>query len=183
MGFESDAELIEVHGGDAAIVFLGGDIDETLASKVVQSLYKHRAAGKTEVTLFISSGGGMLSASVAIADAVRACRDYGMEVHGLVTGMCASGAVFPLLECSTRKATPMSVLMVHGMVDTIHGDQQNQKIQQALNDKLVEQHIEYFASKTKRTEPEYWRPILESATPHYYMADEAVVEGIVDAVI
>ena len=182
MGFESDSDQVEVLCIETATVFLAGEIDDVLSSRVVQAIGRLRAMGKESLTLLISSPGGSVYAGYAIADAVKAARVAGVEVHGVVTGEAASAAIFPLLECSTRQANAMSVLMVHGMTDTVRGDHQDIEAVQRLNSKMIEQQARLLANHTAQ-DAEYWQKILKSRLPQYYLADEAVAEGLVHDII
>jgi ATP-dependent Clp protease protease subunit len=95
------------------IVFLGRPIDDTVANLMVaQLLYLEAEDPEKDVTLYINSPGGSVTAGLAIYDAMQYIR---CDVQTVCIGQCASmGAV--LLAAGTngkRQILPHSRVMIH----------------------------------------------------------------------
>lgn len=167
-------------------VFLTDEIEGD--SKVVQdalaALYAYgseRFVTKEEITpvqLVITSPGGDLWLSQALADAVEYVQ-LTRPVHALVTGCAMSGAMWPLIVCQRRSMTRDAVLMVHGLSEGGHWDVKGQKNEARLNTELVKRQADFFAKYTRR-DADYWLPILEDNSPNYYFGPEALEIGLVD---
>ncbi|MFD3534946.1 ClpP family protease [Streptomyces sp. NPDC058664] len=84
---------------ESRIVFLGTPIDETSANDVIaQLLYLDHAAPDQDVSLYINSPGGSVSAMTAIHDTMRSLH---CDVATTCLGQAASTAA-PLLAAGTR---------------------------------------------------------------------------------
>lgn len=175
------SDIQEVVCEEAALVHLGDEIDSALASKVIRGLYKLQAAGKTDVTLLITSVGGEVGPAHAIADAVHDLQRQGVHVRGRVFGEAYSAAIWPLVACQTRSITPYSMLMVHGLTHYSSGDARNLDAEKHANDKLIHIQAGILARRT-RLSHDHWLPILRDRVPVFYTAEEALHVGLVDAV-
>ncbi|MBE6692734.1 MAG: ATP-dependent Clp protease proteolytic subunit [Ruminococcaceae bacterium] len=95
------------------IVFIGEPITDTVASLVVaQLLYLESQDPEKEISLYINSPGGSISAGMAIYDTMNYIK---CPVSTICIGMCASMAAV-LLACGDkgrRIALPHSKIMIH----------------------------------------------------------------------
>lgn len=95
------------------IVFIGEPITDTVASLVVaQLLYLESVDREKEISLYINSPGGSISAGMAIYDTMNFIK---CPVSTICIGMCASMAAV-LLACGEkgrRIALPHSKIMIH----------------------------------------------------------------------
>lgn len=95
------------------IVFIGEPINDTVASLVVaQLLYLESQDPEKEISLYINSPGGSISAGMAIYDTMNYIK---CPVSTICIGMCASMAAV-LLACGEkgrRIALPHSKIMIH----------------------------------------------------------------------
>ncbi len=95
------------------IVFIGEPINDTVASLVVaQLLYLESQDAEKEISLYINSPGGSISAGMAIYDTMNYIK---CPVSTICIGMCASMAAV-LLACGEkgrRIALPHSKIMIH----------------------------------------------------------------------
>ncbi len=95
------------------IVFIGEPITDTVASLVVaQLLYLESQDSEKEISLYINSPGGSISAGMAIYDTMNYIK---CPVSTICIGMCASMAAV-LLACGDkgrRIALPHSKIMIH----------------------------------------------------------------------
>ena len=167
----------------ARIVQLNGEIDEFVSRRVIGGLYQlHGIDRDAAITLLISSEGGLLLDAQAIADAIADVQHRGTPIVGRVHGQAMSAAILPLLACSHRETSPDALLMVHGMTtDAGLNDLRNQEAELAVNNRLTSRMAAGLALRTAR-DIGYWLPLLHDRLPHYFFAEEALAEGLVDEV-
>ncbi len=95
------------------IVFLGGEIDDDLANIIVaQLLFLEMDDPDQDISLYINSPGGSVTAGMAIYDTMRYLK---CEVSTLCIGMAASMGAFLLAAGAKgkRKALPNAEIMIH----------------------------------------------------------------------
>ncbi len=162
------------------IVFLGDEIDDGLANSVVaQMLFLESESPERDISLYINSPGGSVSAGLAIYDTMRFVK---CDVSTIVVGMAASMAAV-LLTAGTkgkRVALPNSRVMIHQPLGGAQGQASDIEIQareivrtkELLND-IIARHTGQTMEKVKAdTDRDYWMS-----------AQEALSYGIVDRVI
>ena len=95
------------------IVFLGGPIDDHVANIVIaQLLFLQSEDPKKEISLYINSPGGSVTATLAIVDTMNHIKN---DVSTVCVGIAASGAAL-ILSAGTkgkRLALPNSEVMIH----------------------------------------------------------------------
>ncbi len=95
------------------IVFLGGEItDETANLVVAQLLFLEMEDPDSDISLYINSPGGSVTAGMAIYDTMRYIRP---QVRTVCVGMAASMGAFLLMagEKGKRLALPNAEVMIH----------------------------------------------------------------------
>ena len=95
------------------IVFLGSAIDDNVANVVVaQLLFLERENPDADISLYINSPGGSVTAGMAIYDTMNYVR---CQVRTVCIGMAASMGAFLLMagEKGKRLALPNSEVMIH----------------------------------------------------------------------
>jgi len=95
------------------IVFLSGEIDDDTANLVVaQMLFLEMENPDADISLYINSPGGSVTAGMAIYDTMNYIK---CNVRTVVIGMAASMAAFLLMagEKGKRLALPNSEVMIH----------------------------------------------------------------------
>lgn len=95
------------------IVFLGGEIDDNLANLVVaQLLFLEMEDPDADISLYINSPGGSVTAGMAIYDTMQYIKP---QVRTVCLGMAASMGAFLLMagEPGKRLALPNSEVMIH----------------------------------------------------------------------
>ncbi len=162
------------------IIILSEEVNDTTASLVVaQLLYLEGQDPKKDISLYINSPGGSVSAGFAIYDTMNYIK---CDVSTICLGMAASMGAF-LLSAGTkgkRLALPNSEIMIHQPLGGSQGQatdiaiQANQilKIKKKLNTILAEntgKPIEVIEKDTERD--------------NYMTAQEAMEYGIIDKVI
>ena len=103
------------------IVFLGGPIDDTVANIVIaQLLFLQSEDPKKEISLYINSPGGSVTAGLAIVDTMNHIKN---EVSTVCVGIAASMAAV-ILSSGTkgkRMALPNSEVMIHQPLGGVEG--------------------------------------------------------------
>lgn len=162
------------------IVFLGGEIDDNLANLVVaQLLFLEMENPEEEISLYINSPGGSVTAGMAIYDTMQYIK---CDVSTICLGMAASMGAFLLAGGTKGKrfALPNAEIMIHqpsggakGQATEIQIAAENiLKTKARLNRILSEntgKPIEVVAADTERD--------------NYMTAQEAMDYGLIDAVI
>ena len=95
------------------IVFLGGEIDDNVANLVVaQLLFLEMEDPDADISLYINSHGGSVTAGMAIYDTMQYIKP---QVRTVCIGMAASMGAFLLMagEKGKRLALPNSEVMIH----------------------------------------------------------------------
>lgn len=132
------------------IVFIGEPINDTVASLVVaQLLYLESQDPEKEISLYINSPGGSISAGMAIYDTMNYIK---CPVSTICIGMCASMAAV-LLACGEkgkRIALPHSKIMIHQPLINGHFQDQttNLEIEAAEMERIRSMLNELLASVT-----------------------------------
>lgn len=95
------------------IIFLGSEIDDTVANSVVaQMLFLETENPDADISLYINSPGGSVTAGMAIYDTMHYIK---CPVRTVCIGMAASMGAFLLMsgEKGKRLALPNSEVMIH----------------------------------------------------------------------
>ena len=164
------------------IVFIGETINDTVASLVVaQLLYLESQDPEKEISLYINSPGGSISAGMAIYDTMNYIK---CPVSTICIGMCASMAAV-LLACGEkgrRIALPHSKIMIHQPLINGHFQDQttNLEIEAAEMERIRKMINELLAGATGKD-----ISVIEKDTDrnNYMDALAAKEYGIVDKVL
>ena len=162
------------------IVFLGGEINDDVANLVVaQLLFLEMENPDSDISLYINSPGGSVTAGMAIYDTMNYIK---CDVRTVCIGMAASMGAFLLMagQKGKRLALPNSEIMIHQPLGGARG--------QATEIKIVADHILKTREKLNRILAENTgRSIEEIARDterdNYLTAQEAMEYGLVDKVI
>ncbi|MEM8608440.1 MAG: ATP-dependent Clp endopeptidase proteolytic subunit ClpP [Myxococcota bacterium] len=162
------------------IIFLGTPINDFVANAVIaQLLYLESEDADKEITIYINSPGGMVSAGLAIYDTIRYVR---CPVSTVCLGQAASMGAF-LLAAGTkglRRALPHSRIMIHQPLGGYQGQASDIEIhakeilntKQRLNE-ILAQHTGQDVEKVRQ----------DTERDKFLSAMEAKEYGIVDDVI
>ncbi len=162
------------------IIFLTGPIEDHMASVIIAELLFLEAENpKKEVSMYINSPGGVVTAGLAIYDTMQFIKP---KVSTLCVGQAASMGSLLLCagEANARYALPNARIMVHqpsggfqGQAsDIVRHAEDIMKVKKRLND-IYAQHTGKDYDSIERT--------LDR--DHFMSADEAKEFGIVDHVI
>ena len=161
------------------IVFITGEINDAVANTVVaQLLYLEAKAPQKDITIYINSPGGSVSAGLAIYDTMNY---ISCDVVTICIGMAASMGAF-LLSSGTkgkRYSLPSSEIMIHQPLGGAQGQASDIKIQAEHILKTKKKLNTILAANTGRSFDE-----IEKATDrdNYLSADEALVYGLIDKI-
>ena len=162
------------------IIVLSEDVNDTSASLVVaQLLYLEGQDPDKDISLYINSPGGSISAGMAIHDTMQYIK---CDVSTICMGMAASMGAFLLASGTKGKrfALPNAEIMIHqpsagtqGKVTDMEIDVEHfLKIKQRLN-KILSENTGKPVEQVK----------ADSERDHWMVAEEAREYGLVDKVI
>lgn len=162
------------------IIFLGEEVTDVSASLIVsQLLFLESEDPNKDISLYINSPGGSVTAGMAIYDTMQYIK---CDVSTICLGMAASMGAFLLAGGTKGKrfALPNSTIMIHQPSGGAQG--------QATEIQIVADHI----AKTKRTLNEILAAntgqpleVVEKDTDrdNYMSAEEALAYGLIDGVV
>ncbi len=162
------------------IIFLSGPVTDALANTVIaQLLFLENEDSKKDITIYINTPGGSVSAGLAIYDTMQYVKPH---VSTVCVGIAASmGAV--LLAAGTkgkRFSLPNSEILLHQVMGGAQGQaseieitaRQILKIKDRLNKILVKHTGQTLSKIEKDTDRDF-----------YLSAPEAKDYGVIDAII
>lgn len=162
------------------IVFIDGEINDATADlAVAQILFLESENPEKDISIYINSPGGSVTAGLAIYDTMQYVK---CDIQTICMGQAASmGAI--LLAGGTagkRYALPSSRVMIHQPWGGVQGQESDISIQAKEIIRLKKLSIEYFAHHTKKSIDE----VAKDMERDYYMsAQDALAYGIVDHVM
>jgi ATP-dependent Clp protease, protease subunit len=162
------------------IVFIDGEIADVTADLIVaQLLYLDAQDPEKDISLYINSPGGSVTAGLAIYDTIQYLRS---PVQTICLGQAASmGAL--LLTCGAsgkRFALPSSRVLVHQPWGGVQGQASDIGIQAREIIRLKKLTIEYFSKHTGKS----LETVSADMERDFFMsAEEAVAYGLVDAIL
>lgn len=162
------------------IIMLCDEVNDTTASLVVaQLLYLEGQDPDKDISLYINSPGGSISAGMAIYDTMNYIK---CDVSTICIGMAASMASFLLSSGAKGKrfALPNSEIMIHQPLGGMQG--------QASDIKIHADHIIAIREKMNRmlseqTGKSYEEICRDTDRDNFMIAKEAMEYGLVDKVI
>ncbi len=162
------------------IVFLDGEINDLTADLVVaQMLFLEGQDPEKDISLYINSPGGSVTAGLAIYDTMQYIK---CDVQTICLGQAASMAALILTAGSPAKrlALPSSRILIHQPWGGAQGQARDIGIQAKEILRLKKMTIEYFARHADKGVDQ----IAADMERDFYMsAEDAVKYGIVDRVL
>jgi ATP-dependent Clp protease protease subunit len=161
------------------IIFLSGEIDDAVANTVVaQLIYLEAKDPAKDISLYINSPGGSVTAGLAIYDTMNYVK---CDVSTICIGMAASMGAFLLSSGAKGKryALPNSEIMIHQPLGGAQG--------QASDIKIAAEHILRTKLKLNTILAENSGKPLEQVEKdtdrdNYLSANEALEYGLIDKV-
>jgi len=162
------------------IIFLGEEINEVTASLVVaQLLFLESEDPDKDISIYINSPGGVISAGMAIYDTMQYIKP---DVSTICVGMAASMAAF-LLSAGTkgkRYVLPNSEVMIHQPLGGMQGQAEDLRIHADHIIRIREKMNRILAANTGQP---YEKVAADTDRDNYLTAEEAVAYGLADKVV
>ncbi len=162
------------------IIFLGTEVNDDVANAIIaQMLFLESSDPDKEITLYINSPGGSITAGLAIYDTMQYVR---APVATVCLGQAASMAAWILAAGAKglRKCLPNGRIMIHQPLGGIRGQATDIEIHAREILKLREQMNTILANHTGQT-PD--RIKEDTERDRYLSAEEAKEYGLIDEVI
>jgi ATP-dependent Clp protease protease subunit len=159
------------------IIFVTGPVEDGMASLIVaQLLFLESENPKKEISLYINSPGGVVTAGLAIYDTMQFIRP---PVATLCTGQAASMGSLLLAagEKGMRATLPNATVMVHQPSGGFQGQATDILIHARYTENLKRRLNEIYEKHTGRTYDEIEKALERD---NFLTAEEAVAFGIVD---
>ena len=161
------------------IIFLGSAIDDNVANVVVaQLLFLERENPDADISLYINSPGGSVTAGMAIYDTMNYVR---CPVRTVCVGLAASMGAFLLMagEKGKRLALPNSEVMIHQPSGGAQGQATDVRIQAEWLLKTKQKMNRLMAEMTGKPLEQIE---LDVERDHFMNAQEALEYGIIDEI-
>ena len=162
------------------IIFLGGPITDVVANAVIaQLLFLESQDVKNDIKLYINSGGGSVSAALAIYDTMQYVKP---DVSTICVGVAASAAALLMAAGAKGKrySLPNSEMLIHQVMGGAEGQateieiaaKQILKIKQKTNEILAKHTGQKLDKIEHDTDRDFWMT-----------AEEAKDYGLIDEII
>ncbi len=162
------------------IVFIDGEINDLTADLVIaQLLFLESQDPSRDISIYINSPGGMVTAGLAIYDTIQHIKP---DVQTICIGQASSMAAL-LLACGTkgkRAALPSSRILIHQPWGGVSGQASDISLQAREIIRLKKLTVEYFALHSGQS----IEKVASDMERDFYMsAQEAQEYGIVDTIM
>ena len=161
------------------IVFLGGEIDDNVANLVVaQLLFLEMDNPDSDISLYINSPGGSVTAGMAIYDTMNYIK---CDVRTVCIGMAASMGAFLLMAGTKGKrlALPNSEIMIHQPLGGARGQATDVAIHAEWLMKTKQKMTRMMADMTGQDIEKVKRDVERD---YFMSAQEGLEYGIIDEI-
>ncbi len=161
------------------IVFLNGEVNDVSANIVIaQLIYLEAKDPDKDISLYINSPGGSVSAGMGIFDTMNFIRP---DVSTICVGMAASMGAFLLAAGAKGKriSLPNSEIMIHQPLGGAQGQATDIVIQAEHINKIKKKMTSILAENTGKPFEEVAKDVERD---HYMSAQEALEYGLIDKV-
>ena len=161
------------------IVFLGTDVNDTIANQLAAQILYLDGQGDEDIWLYINSPGGSISAGMAIYDTMQF---VGADVGTVCMGLAASMGQFLLCAgaAGKRYALPHAQIMMHQPSGGIQGQASDIAIQAERMVYIKRLMAERIAHHTGQTIEQIE---ADSERDRWFTSDQAKDYGIIDRVV
>ncbi|MCR4953825.1 MAG: ATP-dependent Clp protease proteolytic subunit [Treponema sp.] len=162
------------------IIFIDGEInDETADLAVAQILFLESENPDKDISIYINSPGGSVTAGLAIYDTMQYVK---CDIQTICMGQAASMAAILLAggTAGKRYALPSSRVMIHQPRGGVEGQESDISILAKEIIRLKKLSIEYLAHHTKKPVEQ----VAQDVERDFFMsAEDAVNYGVIDHVM
>lgn len=162
------------------IIILSEEVNDTTASLVVaQMLYLEAQDPDKDISLYINSPGGSVTAGMAIFDTMNFVK---CDVSTICIGMAASMGAFLLAAGAKGKryALPNSEIMIHQPLGGFQGQASDIKIHADLILSIRERLNRILAEKTGKS---YEQVCIDTERDNFLTAEGALQYGLIDKIM
>jgi ATP-dependent Clp protease, protease subunit len=162
------------------IIFLGSPVDDDVANVVIaQLLFLEAEDADKDITFYINSPGGVVTAGLAIYDTMQYVKN---DIATLCMGQAASMGALLLAAGAPEKryALPNARIMIHQPTGGFHGQASDIDIHAREILRMREDLNQILAKHTKQT---IKKIRVDTERDNFMSASEAVKYGIIDKVL
>ena len=160
------------------IIFVGTQIDDDVANVIqAQLLYLQSLDDKADISLYLNTPGGIVSAGLGIYDTMQLIRP---NVNTICTGLAASMGSILLVAGKERSILPHAKVMIHQPLGGATGQASDILIEAEEIRKCRDELCNILSEHTKQP---FDRIFQDMDRDHWFTAQEAVDYGLVDKIL
>ena len=160
------------------IIFIGTEIDNDVANVIqAQLLYLQSLDDKADISLYLNTPGGIVSAGLGIYDTMQIISP---KVNTICTGLAASMGSILLAAGEERSILPHARVMIHQPLGGVTGQASDIIIEAEEIRKCRDELCNILAEHTKQP---FDKVFQDMDRDHWFTAQEAVDYGLVDKIL
>ena len=160
------------------IIFIGTSIDDDVANVIqAQLLYLQSLDDKADISLYLNTPGGIVSAGLGIYDTMQIISP---KVNTICTGLAASMGSILLSAGEKRSILPHARVMIHQPLGGVTGQASDIIIEAEEIRKCRDGLCSILAEHTKQPFDKVFQDMDRN---HWFTAQEAVDYGLVDKIL
>lgn len=160
------------------IIFIGTPIDDDVANVVqAQLLYLQSLDDKADISLYLNTPGGIVSAGLGIYDTMQIISP---KVNTICTGLAASMGSILLAAGERRSILPHARVMIHQPLGGVSGQASDILIEAEEIKKCRDELCSILAEHTKQPFDKVFQDMDRN---HWFTAQEAIDYGLVDKIL
>ena len=160
------------------IIFVGTQIDDDVANVIqAQLLYLQSLDDKADISLYLNTPGGVVSAGLGIYDTMQIIKP---NVNTICTGLAASMGSILLAAGKERSILPHAKVMIHQPLGGAMGQASDILIEAEEIKKCRDELCSILAEHTKQP---FDRVFQDMDRNHWFTAQEAIDYGLVDKIL
>ena len=160
------------------IIFIGTEIDNDVANVIqAQLLYLQSLDDKADISLYLNTPGGIVSAGLGIYDTMQIISP---KVNTICTGLAASMGSILLAAGKERSILPHARVMIHQPLGGISGQASDILIEAEEIKKCRDELCNILSEHTKQP---FDKVFQDMDRDHWFNSQEAVDYGLVDKIL
>ena len=160
------------------IIFVGTQIDDDVANVIqAQLLYLQSLDDKADISLYLNTPGGLVSAGLGIYDTMQIIKP---NVNTICTGLAASMGSILLAAGKERSILPHAKVMIHQPLGGAMGQASDILIEAEEIRKCRDELCDILAKHTKQPFDKVFQDMDRN---HWFTAQEAIDYGLVDKIL
>ena len=160
------------------IIFVGTQIDDDVANVIqAQLLYLQSLDDKADISLYLNTPGGIVSAGLGIYDTMQIIKP---NVNTICTGLAASMGSILLAAGKERSILPHAKVMIHQPLGGAMGQASDILIEAEEIRKCRDELCNILSEHTKQPFDKVFQDMDRN---HWFTAQEAIDYGLVDKIL